>query len=127
MEETKIMSPQIKGLLISLIVIILGIVGYFTGLGLTTTWYSWVVNLLLLAAIIFACIHFANQKQGFVTFGNVFLHGFKISAVIAIIVLVYTCYLHLQFFFPDMKEKIFEMQRNKDGKSGLDDDKWSRL
>ena len=85
MEETKIMSPQIKGLLISLIVIILHIAGYFTGLGLTTTWYSWVVNLVLLAAIIFACVHFANQKDGFVTFGNVFLHGFKISAVITII------------------------------------------
>jgi hypothetical protein len=34
MEENKIMSPQIKGLLIALIVIILGIAGYFTNLGL---------------------------------------------------------------------------------------------
>ena len=122
MEETKIMSPQIKGLLIALVVIILHIAGYFTGLGFTTTWYNWVVNLVLLAAIIFACVHFANQKEGFVTFGNVFLHGFKISAVITIIMLVYTL-LAFTVLFPDMKEKIFEMQAAQMEKQGMDEDK----
>jgi len=121
MEETKIMSPQIKGLLIALVVIILGIIGYFTGLGFST-WYNWVVNLVLLAAIIFACVHFANQKEGFVTFGNVFLHGFKISAVITIIMLVYTL-LAFTVLFPDMKEKIFEMQAAQMEKQGMDEDK----
>ena len=121
MEENKIMSPQIKGLLIALIVIILGIAGYFTNLGFST-WYNWVVNAVMLAAIIIACVHFANQKQGYVTFGNVFLHGFKITAVIAIIVLVYTL-LAFTVLFPDMKEKIFEMQQAQMEKSGLDDDK----
>ena len=121
MEETKIMSPQIKGLLIALIVIILGIAGYFTDLGFST-WYNWVVNAVMLAAIIIACVHFANQKQGYVTFGNVFLHGFKITAVIALIVLVYTL-LAFTVLFPDMKEKVFEMQQAQMEKRGLDDDK----
>ena len=121
MEENKIMSPQIKGLLIALIVIILGIAGYFTGLGFST-WYNWVVNAIMLAAIIIACVHFANQKQGYVTFGNVFLHGFKITAVVAIIVLVYTL-LAFTVLFPDMKEKMFEMQQAQMEKQGLDDDK----
>ena len=121
MEENKIMSPQIKGLLIALVVIILGIAGYFTELGFST-WYNWVVNAFMLVAIIIACIHFANQKQGFVTFGNIFLHGFKITAVIAIIVLVYTL-LAFTVLFPDMKEKIFEMQQAQMEKNGLDDDK----
>ena len=121
MEETKIMSPQIKGLLIALIVIILGIIGYFTGLGFST-WYNWVVNAIMFAAIIIACIHFANQKQGYVTFGNVFLHGFKITAVVGIIVLAYTL-LAFTVLFPDMKEKIFEMQQAQMEKSGIDDDK----
>jgi hypothetical protein len=109
-------------LLIALIVIILHIAGYFTGLGLSTVWYSWIVNLVMLAALIIACIHFANQKQGFVTFGNVFLHGFKISAVIVIIMLAYTI-LAFTVLFPDMKEKIFEMQAAQMEKQGLDDDK----
>ena len=121
MEETKIMSAQIKGLLISLIVIILGIAGYYTGLGFNT-WFNWVVNAVMLAAIIVACVHFANQKQGYVTFGNVFMHGFKITAVVAIIVLVYTL-LSFTVLFPDMKEKIFEMQEKKMEESGIDGDK----
>ena len=121
MEENKIMSPQIKGLLIALIVIILGIAGYFTGLGFST-WFNWVVNAIMFAAIIIACVHFANQKQGYVTFGNVFLHGFKITAVVAIIVLVYSL-LAFTVLFPDMKEKIFEMQQAQMEKQGLDDDK----
>jgi hypothetical protein len=121
MEENKIMSPQIKGLLISLIIIVLGLAGYFTDLAFTS-WYNWIVNLVMLVAIIIACVHFANQKQGYVTFGNVFLHGFKITAVIAIIILVYTL-LAFNVLFPDMKEKIFEMQRTKMEESGMDDDK----
>ena len=121
MEENKIMSPQIKGLLISLIVIVFSIAGYFTGLSYTG-WYPWVINLVLLMAIVVACVHFANQKQGYVTFGNVFLHGFKITAVVAIIVLVYTL-LAFTVLFPDMKEKIFEMQQAQMEKRGLDDDK----
>jgi len=121
MEENKIMSPQIKGLLISLIVIVLGLAGYFSNLAFTS-WYNWIVNLVMFAAIIIACVHFANQKQGYVTFGNVFLHGFKTTAVIAIIILVYTL-LAFNVLFPDMKEKIFEMQRTKMEESGIDDDK----
>ena len=121
MEENKIMSPQIKGLLIALIVIILGIAGYFTELGFSS-WYNWVVNAIMFAAIIIACVHFANQKHGYVTFGNVFLHGFKITAVIAIIVLVYSL-LAFTVLFPDMKEKMFEMQQAQMEKQGLDDDK----
>lgn len=121
MEENKIMSPQIKGLLIALVVIILGIAGYFTELGFST-WFNWVVNAIMFAAIIIACVHFANQKQNYVTFGNVFLHGFKITAVITIILLVYTL-LAFNVLFPDMKEKIFEMQKAKMEESGMDDDK----
>ena len=121
MEENKIMSPQVKGLLIALVVIILGIAGYFTELGFST-WFNWVVNAIMFAAIIIACVHFANQKQNYVTFGNVFLHGFKITAVITIILLVYTL-LAFNVLFPDMKEKIFEMQKAKMEESGMDDDK----
>ena len=121
MEENKIMSPQIKGLLIALIVIILGIGGDYSELGFSN-WFNWAVNGVMVVAIIIACIHFANQKEGYVTFGNVFMHGFKISAVIAAIVLVYSV-LAFTVLFPDMKERMFEMQQAQMEKSGLDDDK----
>ena len=121
MEETKIMSPQIKGILISLVIIILGIAGYYSNLAFSN-WYSWAVNCVLVIAIIFACVHYANQKQGYVTFGNVFSHGFKVTAVVTIFLLIYTL-LAMTVLFPDMKEKIFSMQETKMEEKGLDADK----
>lgn len=121
MEENKIMSAQVKGLMIALIVIVLGIGGYYSEIGFSN-WFNWVVNGIMFIAIIIACVHFANQKEGYVTFGNVFMHGFKISAVIAAILLVYSL-LAFTVLFPDMKERIFEMQQAQMEKSGLEDEK----
>lgn len=118
MEEQKIMSAQLKGLLISLFVIIVSITGYYTELSFKP-WFGWIVNAVFFIAIIFACVHFASQKQGYVTFGNVFLHGFKVTAVITIILLVYTL-LAMTVLFPEMKEKIFEMQEAQMEERGMD-------
>lgn len=120
MEEKKITSPQIKGLIISLIVIVLGIIGYFTGIAFSG-WFNWVVNIIMFGAIIFVCVHYANEKEGYVTFGNVFSHGFKVTAVIAVILLVYSL-LSTTLLFPEMKEKTIEMQRLKMEERGMADD-----
>lgn len=120
MEENKIMSPQIKGLLIALIVVVLGIAGYFTNLAFSG-WYNWVVNIVMFVAIIIACVHFANQKEGYVTFGNVFSHGFKITMVVTIILLVYSV-LSTTVLFPEIKEKAIEMQRTKMEEKGIAED-----
>lgn len=120
MEERKITSPQIKGLIISLIIIVLGIIGYFTDIAFSG-WYNWVVNIIMFVAIIFACVHFANEKEGYVTFGNVFSHGFKVTAVIAVILLVYSL-LSTTLLFPEIKEKTIEMQRLKMEEKGMADD-----
>lgn len=120
MEEQKIMSPQIKGLIISLIVIVLGIAGYISDLAYTT-WFNWIVNIVMLIAIVFACVHFAKQKDGYVTFGNIFMHGFKITAVCAIILLAYTL-LSMTVIFPEAKQKIFDMQQAQMEEKGINDD-----
>jgi hypothetical protein len=120
MEEKKITSPQIKGLIISLIIIVLGIAGYFTDLAFTS-WFNWVVNFVMIVGIIFACVHFAKEKDGYVTFGNVFGHGFKVSMVVAVIILVYSL-LSTTFIFPEIKEKTIEMQRAKMEAAGTPDD-----
>ena len=120
MEENKIMSPQIKGVIISLILIILGIVGYYTGLAFSG-WYNWAVNAVMVIGLIIACIHFANQKEGYVTFGKVFLHGFITTVVITLIVVIYSI-LAFTVLFPDMKEKMLEMQVEQMEKRGMDSD-----
>lgn len=121
MEENKIVSPQIKGAIIGLIIVILSIVGYYTGMGFNRG-YQWIVNGVMIVAVIFACIHFANQKEGHVTFGKVFMHGFMTTLVLTTIVLIYVI-LAFSILFPDMKEKIFEMQMQEMEKQNLDSDK----
>jgi len=120
MEEQKVMSAQLKGLIISLFVIVVSIVGYYTELSFKP-WFGWLVNAIFFLAIIFACVHYANQKNGYVTFGNVFMHGFKITALLTIILLAYTI-LSMTVLFPEMKQKIFEMQEAQMEKKGMDPD-----
>ena len=121
MEENKIVSPQIKGIIIALIIIILGIAGYYSGLGFNPG-YQWAINGVMVIALIFACIHFAKQKEGNVTFGKVFLHGFMTTLVITAIVLIYVI-LSFTVLFPEMREKIYEMQMEAMEKQGMDSEK----
>ena len=121
MEEKKVMSHFVAGLLIGLILIVFSIAGYLTDM-YQQNWYNWAVNIILCIAIIVACITYANQKDNYVTFGNVFSHGFKTTAIIAIIVLVYTV-LTMGVLFPEMKEKALELaQKRMEEKGNLTDD-----
>ena len=105
------MTHITKGLLTGLILIIIGIAAYF-GKFAEKSWYNWVSNIILFGAIIWGCIYYANQLDGKVTFGNIFAHGFKMSVVIALILIVYTA-IAMSVLFPDMKEKALEMARQK--------------
>ena len=70
-----------------------------------------------LAGIIWACVNYSNQLNANVTFGNLFAHGFKTTAVITAIVLIYTI-LAFKILFPDMVDKSIEMTRQKLEASG---------
>ena len=109
--ENKVMTHITKGLLTGLILIIIGIAAYF-GKFAEKSWYNWVSNIILFGAIIWGCIYYANQLDGKVTFGNIFAHGFKMSVVIALILIVYTA-IAMSVLFPDMKDKALEMARQK--------------
>jgi NADH:ubiquinone oxidoreductase subunit 6 (subunit J) len=71
-----------------------------------------------MGVIIWACIHYAKQMNGQVTFGNVFSHGFKVTAGIAAIMSVYT-FIAIKFIHPELLEKTLdqaraEMEKNPD-------------
>ena len=109
--EKKVMTHVQKGLLVSLILIVIGIAGYFTKL-FEQSWFSWASNGILCIAVIWGCITYANQMNGQVTFGNVFTHGFKMSVVIALILIVWVL-LAMTVLFPEMKDKTLEMARQR--------------
>jgi small-conductance mechanosensitive channel len=119
--ENKVMSHIIKGLIVSLILIVISIVGFFAGLA-EKNWFSWVSNVVMFVAIIWGCIYYAAQLDGKVTFGNVFAHGFKMSVVIALIMVVYSL-LAMNLIFPEMKEEALEMARQRmEEKGNLSDE-----
>jgi hypothetical protein len=55
-----------------------------------------------------ACFSYSKDMNGNVTFGNLFAHGFKTTAVFTIIMIIYTV-LSLTVIFPEMKEKMLEL------------------
>lgn len=119
--EKKIMTHITKGLLIGLISVVIGIVAYMAAID-QQSWYRWASTIVMCLLIIWACIYYAQQLDGRVTFGNIFAHGFKTSVVVALIIVVYFV-LAITVVFPDMKEKAMETARaqmEKDGK--LSDD-----
>ena len=111
MEEKKVMTHVQKGLLVSLILIVLGVIAHFAGIE-NEGWYRWLPSIILLAAIIWACVFYSTQMNNQVTFGNVFLHGFKMSAVITVILIVWTI-ISVALIFPEIKEKAMETARQQ--------------
>jgi ammonia channel protein AmtB len=116
MEENKVMTHITKGLLVALILIVLGIAAHLAGFE-NASWYRWIPLIVLFFAIIWACVYYSNQMNGLVTFGNLFSHGFKMSAVVTIILILWSV-LAITLIFPEMKEKAIDTARQQMEDSG---------
>jgi len=114
--EPKVTTPVMKGLIISLVLIVFGLILQFTDLymnkGLSSIQY-----LIILAGIIWACISFSNQMNNNVTFGNIFAHGFKTTAFITALMAVYSV-VAMQYLFPEIMDKSLEAARLEMEKQG---------
>lgn len=118
--EKKVTSPAVKGIIISLLLIVyaLGIqlldLSKNRGLGA-------IQFLLFVGAVIWSGIYYAKQMEGNVTFGNVFSHSFKVTAAIAAIMVVFTAIL-LKFISPEQLEQgIQEARADMEAKNMSDD------
>ena len=109
--EQKVTTPITKGLVIILVLAVIDLIGGFAHLKLEK-WYSWVSTLVLVAAIIWACINYASQLKGDTTFGNCFAHGFKTSAVVACFLIIYTL-ISIYFIFPETRDMALEQARKQ--------------
>ncbi len=118
--ETKVTTPVTKGVIISLILIVFGIALYFAGQS-TNQGLGSLQYIILVGGIIWGCINYANQMHNNVTFGNVFAHGFKITAVITAIIILYTI-IALKFLFPDMVNMILDKTRESLAEKNMSDE-----
>lgn len=107
--ETKVTSPALKGTLIALVLIVIGLATYFTGQTQNKAVGS-IGMILYLVAIAYSTILYAKQKNGNVTFGNAFADGFKTSAAATALFVVYT-FLAFKFIMPDVVDISMEEAR----------------
>ena len=105
----KPMSPATKGLIISAFLILFSVViSVFKYdqkpiLGLAPI-------LIMIGGIVWACNSYSKDMYGNVTFGNIFVHGFKTSALIAGIMALFVL-LSLTVLFPETLDRAMETAR----------------
>ncbi|GAA0547904.1 DUF4199 domain-containing protein [Chitinophaga japonensis] len=107
------------GLILSAILVLLSVLYYVMNLN-TAKWTQWVNILIMFAGVIFTCIQYAKANDGNVTFGNVFASGFKTTAIIALITVLFGVLFVL--IFPEIKEKALEQVRLDMEKQGQSDE-----
>jgi hypothetical protein len=105
-----------KGLILGLITTTYGIALYLMDLWQNKS-LGYVSYVVILGGIIWSCMYYAQQMNGNVTFGNVFAHGFKVTASLIVITVVFT-FLEVKIIFPEMVDKIIDiaakdMDKNK--------------
>ncbi len=96
--ENKVTTPVVKGIIISLILIVYGLIIYFVD-NMKHPELSYVQYAILLGGLIWACVSYSTQLNANVTFGNLFAHGFKTNAVITVIVVLYSVFGAESFYF----------------------------
>lgn len=109
--EKKITSHITIGLILALVLIVVDVIASVAGFKFEN-WFKWLPTLFFCGAIIWACIKYANQMDNNVTFGNVFGHGFKTSAVFACIMVLYTI-LSVFIIFPEQIEQVLTVTRKQ--------------
>ncbi len=103
----KITSHLVKGLFISLFLILVNLVGQLSRL-IYQSWFNWLWIILFLLAVALSTVYFGRQLKEDATFGVVFTHGFRTTAVIACLVFVYTWFT-LYLFFPGFVQNKVQM------------------
>jgi hypothetical protein len=109
--ENQVTTHIVKGLILSFISIVFSIVIYIFNL-YDMSALSYVNFAIFIAGLVYGAVLYSNQNGHNVTFGNLFAHGFKTTAVVIVITSVYTI-LAFKFIFPDMMDKMIELSRKE--------------
>lgn len=108
--EKKVTSHLTKGLIIGLILIVFSLAVYLLEL-YKQQWIQYIGFVILFGGILWSVISYGKENNYDKSFGNLFAHGFKITALVIILVLAYTVLSN--YIFPEAKEKIMTMAREQ--------------
>jgi hypothetical protein len=117
--EKKSSDYLARGLMLSLILIVVDLIGGFAHLRFES-WFKWISTIIAAIAIIVFCIQYAKQQNG-VTFGKSFGYGFRIALVVSVIMVVYSL-LSFYVIFPELVDQILTKTRTDLQAAGKPDD-----
>jgi hypothetical protein len=100
--KEKITSHIIKGAIISALLILLNLTGLLTK-WVYLSWSGWIEIIVFLVGIMMATFYYGKQMNNQVTFGQLFTHGFKTTAVVICLVFIYS-WISIYFLFPGFVE-----------------------
>jgi hypothetical protein len=109
MEQTVISSTS-KGIVISLILIVIALATYFLNMN-TSSALQYISYAIFILGIIWSVNIYGKQIDHNSTFGNYFAHGFKIAALVTAIMVIYI--VIFVYLFPDIRDKAMEAARTK--------------
>jgi amino acid transporter len=108
--EKKPITHVTAGLIIAAVLIIWSMFLQFMDLTGNTA-LGWVQTILVIILLIIFINLYGKAHDNTLSFGNLFAYGFKTSAVFTVIQIIFLVIFFL--IFPDMKEKTFEVARQK--------------
>lgn len=106
--QQKPTSTVTKGFVIGLVIIAVTLGLSFSGMDMNSS-LRWLPYVIFMVGIVLSINQFGKQVNYNSTFGNYFAHGFKISALVTIIMIAYTVIFISAF--PEFKEKGLEAAR----------------
>jgi hypothetical protein len=109
--ENQVTTHIVKGLILSVISIVFSIVIYVFNLYEMSA-LSYINYAVFIGGLVYGGVLYSNQNGHNVTFGNLFAHGFKTTAVVIVITSIYTV-LAFKVLFPDMLEKVLDLSRKQ--------------
>jgi hypothetical protein len=109
MEQT-VTTSTTKGIVISLILIVIALVSYFLNMN-TSSWLQYVSYAVFVLGIIWSVNIYGQQIDHNSTFGNYFAHGFKIAALVTAIMIIYI--VIFVYLFPDVRDKAIDAARTR--------------
>ena len=115
------MTHITKGLLLALVLIVFSLAGHLLNIDLES-WFGWIATGIFIIIVIWSVNFYGKQMNYNVTFGNLFAHGFKVTAVAICITFLYTL-LSVYVIFPDSIDRIVQKGMDKaiqDGKMTSD-------
>jgi hypothetical protein len=115
MEEKKPISHIVAGLIIAAILVVYSIVINYMDLSQNQS-LGWISYCILLGGLILFVNMYGKAKNNQVTFGNLFSYGFKATAIITLIMVVFIVIFFMAF--PEFKDKIVESAREGMEKQG---------